>query len=156
MKTLLTPSKAKASPGAFAIRCFTLFNHRIWIMLVHQVLGFGWNRSCIMVYLPDHPCHLVQFQDVSSAMLSCRLRQELSGSRTTRPIGLYVYYWILLMMVKLVNWRPDGEIRGKRIRRLGKGGESAVAKSSLQGGSPRLCRLRTEPQLAPLSKYRTY
>jgi hypothetical protein len=55
------------------------------------------------------------------------------------------------MVVLCGLWRPDGTIRGK-WRILDVKVESGVmSDSELQGGSPRLCRLRTD-RLAPMNK----
>ena len=57
------------------------------------------------------------------------------------------------IMMRLINWRPDGVIRRKGRSSAGKGGKSDEEKLRLQGGSPCLCRTRTIPLLALLSKY---
>jgi hypothetical protein len=69
------------------------------------------------------------------------------GYFNTQHFGLVVGAWL--------NWRPDGALRGKWRHLVGKVGEWYVANRHLQGGSPHLCRLRTNG-LTPTSKYWMY
>jgi hypothetical protein len=50
------------------------------------------------------------------------------------------------------NWRPGGAIRGKWWIIDGRKGSGLIKNSKHQGGSPRLCWLRTD-RLAPVSKF---
>jgi hypothetical protein len=51
----------------------------------------------------------------------------------------------------VVYGKPGGAIRGKRGILVGKVESGLMSDSELQGGSPHLCRLRTD-RLAPVNK----
>jgi hypothetical protein len=75
------------------------------------------------------------------------LEVEWYGDHST-TIGHYntsnveVGYHMRLMETGRGN---EGKVDGQKIPSTRKGGESDVASRDLQGGNPRLCRLRTEP-----------
>jgi hypothetical protein len=54
-------------------------------------------------------------------------------------------------MVGIIGDRA-GQLGGNREYWMGRKGSGLIRNSELQGGSPRLCRLRTD-RLAPMSKF---